>query len=185
MRHPSKSCSNQLVHSAQASQFAVCFGLQYGHDRRFTGSSNPTRVKLRWDDAFLYVAAELRSRQEQGHHEILQKQGGMWKCQTTCVTRQQTSCCLVCRHSRSFTDSFLKVRISCHTRIQSLQGLLVGVYSSFPKNLGTTSVVPELSCVHTSSVLARSELLPYPILQLALRQNTAPCGRPGGRCPPP
>ncbi|CAK9054954.1 unnamed protein product [Durusdinium trenchii] len=30
--------------------------------RRFTGSSNPTRVKLRWDDAFLYVAAELRSR---------------------------------------------------------------------------------------------------------------------------
>eukprot|EP00438_Fugacium_kawagutii_P005541 Skav234074 [mRNA] locus=scaffold2565:105004:109097:+ [translate_table: standard] len=30
--------------------------------RRFTGSSNPTRVKLRWDDTFLYVAAELRSR---------------------------------------------------------------------------------------------------------------------------
>ena len=30
--------------------------------RRFTGSSNPTRVKLRWDETFLYVAAELRSR---------------------------------------------------------------------------------------------------------------------------
>lgn len=30
--------------------------------RRFTGSSNPTRVKLRWDDHFLYVGAELRSR---------------------------------------------------------------------------------------------------------------------------
>ena len=32
------------------------------HARRFTGSSNPTRVKLRWDENFLYVAAELRSR---------------------------------------------------------------------------------------------------------------------------
>lgn len=32
------------------------------HARRFTGSSNPTRVKLRWDETFLYVAAELRSR---------------------------------------------------------------------------------------------------------------------------
>ena len=31
--------------------------------RRFTGSSNPTRVKLRWDDRFLYIGAELRSRQ--------------------------------------------------------------------------------------------------------------------------
>lgn len=30
--------------------------------RRFTGSSNPTRVKLRWDDHFLYVGAELRFR---------------------------------------------------------------------------------------------------------------------------
>ena len=30
--------------------------------RRFTGSSNPTRVKLRWDESFLYVGAELQSR---------------------------------------------------------------------------------------------------------------------------
>lgn len=30
--------------------------------RRFTGSSNPTRVKLCWDESFLYVGAELQSR---------------------------------------------------------------------------------------------------------------------------
>ena len=30
--------------------------------RRFTGSENPTRVKLRWDEEFLYVGAELTSR---------------------------------------------------------------------------------------------------------------------------
>ncbi|CAE7249136.1 CODM, partial [Symbiodinium pilosum] len=30
--------------------------------RRLTGSENPTRVKLRWDEEFLYVGAELRSK---------------------------------------------------------------------------------------------------------------------------
>ena len=30
--------------------------------RRFTGTENPTRVTLRWDDDFLYVGAELQSR---------------------------------------------------------------------------------------------------------------------------
>lgn len=30
--------------------------------QRFTGSENPTRVKVRWDDSYLYIGAELRSR---------------------------------------------------------------------------------------------------------------------------